>query len=104
ARRSYGYAARGLGEDAFALRQQLDAADNLGVGNVFRPSTALGDGLQRVRSIGRIADRQRARNRLRTLRFYLRAVLLDRGRNRRTARCLRAKELNRFRIDQPEEN
>ena len=54
--------------------------------------------------IGRIANRQRPCNRLRTLRFDLAAVLLDRRRNRRAPRSLRAKKLHRLWIDQPEQN
>src|ERR1019366_8777981 len=53
ARGSNRYAARGFGKDALSLGQQLDAADNFGIGNVFRPSPAFGDGLQGVVSVSR---------------------------------------------------
>src|ERR1700691_1036318 len=54
--------------------------------------------------VGRIANCQRPRDRLRTLRFDLGTALLDRRRDPRAPWSLRAKELSRLRIDKSQKN
>ena len=59
-----GHAAGRLGEDSGRLGEQLDALDDLLVGDrVDRPAGAAGD-VEREHAVGRIADRERLGDRL----------------------------------------
>src|SRR5580765_62215 len=71
ARRSHGHAAGRLGKDAFAFRQESHAVHNLRIARVFGPAAAAKDRLGGIKAVRRIADRQRARDGRRLLRFNL---------------------------------
>ena len=58
-------AAGGLGEDPGRLRQQLDAVADLVVGDSVDRAAAATRELERVRPVGRVADRQRLGDRVR---------------------------------------
>src|ERR1700686_5521828 len=91
---------RGLGEDAFRLRQKLNGLDHFAIGNVFSPAPAFGDGLDGIVPIGRLANRQRSGQRRRLLRFNIGVSTLYCSRNRRTPSRLGPEKFHRFRLDQ----
>src|SRR6266446_43928 len=64
-----GHSAGRFREDAFGLGEQLDRANNLGVGNIFRPASGLADQLNGIRAVRRVTYRQRTRNGIRLLRL-----------------------------------
>src|SRR5882724_3739330 len=96
------YTASGFGENAFRLRQQLDRTDNFRIAHIFAPSAAAFNGLDRVMSVSRVADSERACDGRRLLRFDLGTSGLDRRRNRRTSGSLRSEELYVLALDQSE--
>ena len=79
ARRSYGHAARGLGEQSLGFREQLDALYQLGIGNVLRPATAFGDDFNRVVAIRRIPNGKRTRDGRGFLRLDIGVASFHRG-------------------------
>ncbi len=87
-----GHAACRLGEDAFGLGQFLDRGDDLDVGDILGPSARVANHARGVDAVGRIADRQRARNGVRALRLDHVRVVLDGLRDGRAAGGLRAEE------------
>src|SRR6266851_8518984 len=64
-----GHAARGFGEDAFGFGEELDGGDDLGIGDVLGPAAGLTNLFYREGAVGRIADGERARDRIGLLRL-----------------------------------
>ena len=92
ARRGNRHAACGLGEDAFAFRQESHAVHNLRIGCVLGPAAAAQDRLGRIKAVRRIADGKRARDRRRLLRINLIAPGLYRRADGAAPRGLRAEK------------
>ena len=58
-------AARRFGENTFGGGEQLDRVDDFRVGRDVAPSAGFPHRLQHVEAVGRVADRDRLRNRVR---------------------------------------
>ncbi|OLL73183.1 ComEC/Rec2-related protein [Pseudonocardia sp. Ae168_Ps1] len=92
--------ARGLGEHALGLGQEPDAGDDLVVGDVGDRATGAAHRVQDVRTVGRVADRQRAGDGVRLLRLDPVVAGLEGRRDRGAAGGLRAEHRVRRRLDQ----
>ena len=94
--------ARGLGEHTLGLGEQPDARDDLGVGDVRERAAGAPDGVQDVRAVGRVPDRERPGDGVRLLRLDHVVAGLERGGDRRAAGGLRPEHGVRGRLDQAE--
>ena len=97
-----GDATGGLGEDTLGAGQQLDGVAHLVVGDVADRAPGAAHRVQHVRAVGRVADRQRAGDRVRLDGADDVVALGERRRDRRAAGGLRAEHLVRGRLDEPE--
>lgn len=77
--------ARGLGEHALGAGQEPDAGDDLLVGHVPDRAAGAAHRVEDVRAVGRVADRQRARDGVRLLRLDHVVTGLEGPRDRRAA-------------------
>ena len=93
-------AARGLGEDAFGLRDQLHGVENLAVGRHRARAAARADGGEHLESVGRIADRDRSRDRVRLHGIGKLETVLERLDDRRAAGRLRGVNRRQIAVDQ----
>ena len=90
---SDGDSACGFGEDAFGFGEQSNGIDDFGIADVFAPSAAAFDGLDRVVAVGGVADGDRARDGRGLLRLDLGAACFYGRRDRRAACGLRRRTL-----------
>ena len=91
---SGGYAAGCFSEDAFGLGKLLNGGDDLDVGDVLGPSAGGANGARGVGTVGWVADGQRTRDGVGTLRLNQVGAVLDRAGDGLAAGSLRSKELD----------
>ena len=84
------------------LGQQLDRVEDLLVAHHRAAAAGLLHDLDDLEAVGRVADRQRLRNRVRLDRFRELQPLLERADHRRRARRLRRVDPRQLALDQPD--
>ena len=100
--RRHGDAAGRLGEDALGAGEQLDALDDLVVGDVLDRAAGAADDVEHVGPVGRVADGERLGDRVGLHRPRRVVPGLERRRDRRAAGRLGAEHLVGLAVDQAE--